>query len=189
MLCGKLCNRLSLNRLKWFSNCADTIESCLRYLSDATATEDETLSWKEYWLWKFAAWDNTPSVYLCKELLKNDARLDPTKSIFVTATYHRAARFGNNRLLKLLLENGYISRDNVDARDELGWTPTHNAAWHNEADCVRTLLNHGSNPNISSKEGTPLEIAREYESIDVIRLFRKRRRAELRMVYKLIFRT
>ena len=54
---------------------------------------------------------------------------------------HRAARFGNVRCLERLLELG-VDRD---PRDEKGRTPLHWAAWVNEAECVKVLLDAGAN--------------------------------------------
>ena len=64
-----------------------------------------------------------------------------------------------------------IERIDIEARDELGRTPLHTAAWENSLDVARDLIDLGA--DIEAKEdegGTPLHTAAQRNSLDVARL-------------------
>lgn len=62
---------------------------------------------------------------------------------------HTAARMGNSKMLKLLIDFGA----NVNAVSKKGYTPLHVAAWSGHVECVEVLLACGCNPGITSTRG------------------------------------
>jgi len=74
----------------------------------------------------------------------------------------------HNRLEELtsLLGQGTIC---VDAKSNSGQTPLHFAAWKNNPQAAKILIQHGANHESVDDQGcTPLDKAREYNSIHVI---------------------
>jgi len=69
--------------------------------------------------------------------------------------------------VKRLLEKGA----NINAKDNIGWTPLHFAAYHGITDIVRLLLEHGADINARDADGlTPLHIAAALGHVDAVRL-------------------
>lgn len=69
---------------------------------------------------------------------------------------HLAAMYGNNEIVKSLLDFGA----NPDARDSLGSSPLHTSAEYDEEPEVRLLLAHGTDPNArDNRQKTPLHHA------------------------------
>lgn len=59
--------------------------------------------------------------------------------------FFNAAKTGNKKILKKLLESGRITE--VDVKNELGQTPLFFACAEGNEDCVKFLLEKGANAN------------------------------------------
>uniref|UniRef100_A0A0B7A429 Uncharacterized protein n=1 Tax=Arion vulgaris TaxID=1028688 RepID=A0A0B7A429_9EUPU len=64
---------------------------------------------------------------------------------------HLGALQGNLDLLQKVLASGQV---HVDCKDKEGTTPLILAAANNHLDCVKTLLEHGADPNARRLTGT-----------------------------------
>ncbi|XP_067934470.1 inactive serine/threonine-protein kinase TEX14-like [Watersipora subatra] len=72
--------------------------------------------------------------------------------------FFNAAKTGNKKILKKLLESGRITE--VDVKNELGQTPLFFACAEGNEDCVKFLLEKGANANETTAKGrTPLHAA------------------------------
>ena len=77
-------------------------------------------------------------------------------------TLHRAAVENTAEIAQALIARG----DEVDVRDDTGWTPLHWAAGHNSLDVVRLLIEYGSEFNArDDREWTPLHWAAAHNSL------------------------
>uniref|UniRef100_A0A183DYT5 ANK_REP_REGION domain-containing protein n=1 Tax=Gongylonema pulchrum TaxID=637853 RepID=A0A183DYT5_9BILA len=75
---------------------------------------------------------------------------DKKINLYGETRMHEAARGNDSRYLKTLIEVGY----NLNARDEGGWTPLHEAVGALKLENVRILAQSGANLNLRSNEGT-----------------------------------
>lgn len=74
---------------------------------------------------------------------------------------HRAARYGEKKIVERLIEAG-ADVDSLTNRD----TPLHKAADEGNPDVAEVLLEAGADPNISNDSGkTPLDVAEEAEGL------------------------
>ena len=66
--------------------------------------------------------------------------------------------------------NALISSDNINERDpKWGWTPLHYAAYYNQIDAVKFLIEKGANVHIADEQGdTPLLLAAMVDNKDTI---------------------
>jgi len=63
---------------------------------------------------------------------------------------------GNATIVTLLAKNG----GNPNTADLEGYTPLHNAAWHNKLELIRYLISYGAKINVQESTGsTPLRKA------------------------------
>lgn len=77
---------------------------------------------------------------------------------------HEAARRGNIKKLKTLLQEGH----NINGENREGATPLHWAAFKGQKDAVIFLLKNGARVNARTKKGsTPLKLAQDYNQRDV----------------------
>mmetsp|Transcript_16000 Transcript_16000/g.48874 ORF Transcript_16000/g.48874 Transcript_16000/m.48874 type:complete len:587 (+) Transcript_16000:330-2090(+) len=73
-----------------------------------------------------------------------------------TTALGEAARCGFSAIIKVLVEAGA----DKDLANHEGWTPLHEAAFHNHLGTVKTLLIYGANPTIRNKKGAlPYQLA------------------------------
>src|SRR5579864_802447 len=81
---------------------------------------------------------------------------------------HRAARAGNLKQVQALIAGGVP----VDARDAMGGTPLHDAAWAGEKEVAAFLIESGADVNAKHNEGqsTPLHYAVLTNHPDVVEL-------------------
>ncbi|KYQ90945.1 hypothetical protein DLAC_07822 [Tieghemostelium lacteum] len=79
---------------------------------------------------------------------------------------HSSAFRGHNDVVTFLLENG----SNPNAITAGGETSLHYAVTGGKIEVVTTLLKAGAYPNISSKRGTPIELARNYKLHNIVSL-------------------
>jgi ankyrin repeat protein len=86
--------------------------------------------------------------------------------------FRDALRQHHTEIALLLLESGV----DVNARDEAGFTPLHDAALAGNTAAVRTLLDHGANVNIRDKDSgaTALYMAATMGREDVVNLLLER---------------
>ncbi|KAL3997347.1 Ankyrin repeats (3 copies) family protein [Acanthocheilonema viteae] len=75
---------------------------------------------------------------------------DKKINLYGETRMHEAARGSDTQYLKMLIEMGY----NINACDEGGWTPLHEAVGALKLENVRILARVGANLNLRSNEGT-----------------------------------
>ncbi|EJD74742.1 leucine Rich Repeat family protein, variant [Loa loa] len=75
---------------------------------------------------------------------------DKKINLYGETRMHEAARGSDTHYLKMLIDMGY----NINARDEGGWTPLHEAVGALKFENVRILVGHGANLDLRSNEGT-----------------------------------
>ena len=86
------------------------------------------------------------------------------------AGLHWAARHNDTAIMKELLASGA----DVNAKDDIGWTPLHRAAWSDSVEAARILIANGADIKVKSKRGdTPLDTATEYGGKGVAKLLIK----------------
>lgn len=69
---------------------------------------------------------------------------------------HRAVIFGNVERIRKLIDSGM----DVNAKDNIGWTPLHIAACKASEDVIAVLLDAGADPLAASSNGvTPIKLA------------------------------
>lgn len=112
-------------------------------------------------------------------LIDRGAPVDPLEALYPIHRYPMEREDGTSpllaaagtsqlRVLRLLLERG--ANPNLSSLpNEAGWTALHLAATVNNYEAVELLLLHGANIITPGWLGTPLHIAAEYGSINVIR--------------------
>lgn len=97
-------------------------------------------------------------------LLATGCKKNPKKNAI---SLHRAARTGNIKWIQSLLAKG----DDVNAKDEKGWTVLHIAAKWGYTDLVTLLINKDADVNATNKLGdTPLIEAAKEKNKDVVAL-------------------
>jgi hypothetical protein len=78
-----------------------------------------------------------------------------------------AVRRGDVEEVRELLEKGA----DVNAKNNDGWTPLHDAAGHDHVDFARLLVENGADVNAKNNDGkTPIDIAREKGHNDIVKL-------------------
>uniref|UniRef100_A0A6U5I3U4 Uncharacterized protein n=1 Tax=Corethron hystrix TaxID=216773 RepID=A0A6U5I3U4_9STRA len=98
--------------------------------------------------------------------LLKDAVTEYVKTIPHQTQAHATAASGNTSRLKELLEN---DGDLVERKDENGWTPLHEAVNAGQMDCVKILLEYGSNINLETAHGwTPVLLAKKNRNHDIV---------------------
>eukprot|EP01132_Coremiostelium_polycephalum_P004694 gene4694-5862_t len=72
---------------------------------------------------------------------------------------HYAARNGHDGIIRILIKH----RANVNVLDKLEETPLHKAAWKNQVEAIRALVEVGkANVSLKNKDGsTPLQLAKD----------------------------
>uniref|UniRef100_A0A0R3S1C1 Tonsoku-like protein n=1 Tax=Elaeophora elaphi TaxID=1147741 RepID=A0A0R3S1C1_9BILA len=83
-----------------------------------------------------------------KERIRSEK--DKKINLYGETRMHEAARSSDTHYLEMLIEMGY----NINARDEGGWTPLHEAVGALKIENVRILARNGANLNLRSNEGT-----------------------------------
>ncbi|XP_065843070.1 ankyrin-1-like isoform X2 [Oscarella lobularis] len=146
----------------------DTLQLLEKKEEDTGKLKKDLKFLKNYWLWKFSRKEDPESVEFCKRLLEEKGA-NPNACMYVTSAFHRTARFGNKNLLTYLLENPKFSTA-VNRADKLDWTSLHNAALFGEKDCAELLLLNYADPDIESRDGMAIDIAREYNRKNVVKL-------------------
>ena len=73
-------------------------------------------------------------------MARNEADITASERLQGGTALHEAAAFGDEGVIKLLLQSGAI----VDALDNFGATPLHRAAYSGHVETIRLLLQHGS---------------------------------------------
>ncbi|CAD5116909.1 DgyrCDS5752 [Dimorphilus gyrociliatus] len=81
---------------------------------------------------------------------------------------HKAARKGNEEVVKFCLESDY---GDVNARDNAGFTPLHESCLQGFVNITAMLLRHGADVNVASLDGLrPLRDAIESDKVEIVRL-------------------
>ncbi len=92
-----------------------------------------------------------------EKLLEKDPQLAKETDDSLQTPLHVAARTGNTRLARLLLEHGA----SLDAKDNKCRTPLHQAAGKGKLETVKLLVEKGAEVHARDRSGyTPLELAR-----------------------------
>jgi ankyrin repeat protein len=95
---------------------------------------------------------------------RNTTRVQPLHSAVANRDAARALA-----LAELLLRHGA----EVNAQQEGGYTPLHEAAFHGDADLARLLLAHGANAALANADGqTPADLAEKHGHTEVLALMR-----------------
>ncbi len=121
----------------------------------------------------FEASKNTPA--LVKRLL-NDKRFNYTADNHDEVTcLHHATWIKSNDVAMLYLEHDMAREGKlVNATNEYGSTPLHDAAWVDNVQMVRLLLEAGADTEIRNhEEGTPLEMAMKKGHAEIAELIRE----------------
>jgi prolyl 4-hydroxylase len=93
---------------------------------------------------------------------------------------HVAAARGDMKAMEELLGN-YVpgtGEDVVNAKDDNGWMPIHEACRWGNLDAVKYLFSNGADLSADCNSGTPLEIARESKKDNVVKYLLSRGAAE-----------
>mmetsp|Transcript_2549 Transcript_2549/g.3686 ORF Transcript_2549/g.3686 Transcript_2549/m.3686 type:complete len:376 (-) Transcript_2549:36-1163(-) len=99
---------------------------------------------------------------VCEYLLQVGADVNQVNTSDCTALH----LITTHKLAKLLLDNNA----SIDAENEWGDTPLHDAAWHGRLDIVQLLVERGANKDAKNKNGaTPLHHATKYGRDDVVK--------------------
>ena len=116
--------------------------------------------------------ESHPNIEALKRILEMGVGLN-ARDILGRTPLHKAV--GSSQITKLLINHGA----NINARDIDGNTPLHEAI-HNISlkkrnpplmKSIKVLLKNGANPKLKDNEGqTPLDLARDYNLRDVVRL-------------------
>lgn len=81
---------------------------------------------------------------------------------------HSAAQHGLDTLLFYLLKAKLLD---INVTQKFKQTPLHYAAYHNKVSCVKLLLENNADRNLKNHRGnTPVQVARQYKSNDVLPL-------------------
>ncbi|KAI9351273.1 ankyrin repeat-containing domain protein [Obelidium mucronatum] len=84
-------------------------------------------------------------------LIQFGAKFDPDN--YGATPVHWAAHHGHSKLIKDQVQQGHISRVDLQKRDFFGSTPLHFASVNNLTDCVQTLLDCGSDSLVANNDG------------------------------------
>jgi len=90
------------------------------------------------------------------EILKNNAKLsaDETLDSAQNRLLHKAARYGQNKVVKTLIE---VCGANPNAKNKFDMTPLHHAAVEGSSEVIETLINAGADANFAdSSKRLPL---------------------------------
>lgn len=83
----------------------------------------------------------------------------------VCRTIFDAIRINDPLAVEVLL----IFGASVNARDAMGWTPLHHAAWYNCGEIFSFLLTRGANPNALTASGErPIDLACRNNAKDIL---------------------
>eukprot|EP01118_Nematostelium_gracile_P007685 TRINITY_DN2514_c0_g1_i1.p1 TRINITY_DN2514_c0_g1~~TRINITY_DN2514_c0_g1_i1.p1 ORF type:complete len:379 (+),score=74.31 TRINITY_DN2514_c0_g1_i1:45-1181(+) len=89
-----------------------------------------------------------------EDILKHDRPLEQRRDNNGNTIIHYAAKYGRQKLLKILLET---NRYDVNSRNLEGRTPLYFASSKGYLECMKLLLNHGATVDLGDKHGrTPL---------------------------------
>jgi ankyrin repeat protein len=105
-------------------------------------------------------------------LLMNGADADrPAQNPTEVRPIHSAVAFGQQGVSLAMVTELIDHGADVNATQQGGWTPLHQAAAHGQVDLVQMLLSTGADSNNLSNDGkTPLDMARENQQEDVINM-------------------
>ncbi|MFB0552482.1 MAG: ankyrin repeat domain-containing protein [Phycisphaerae bacterium] len=83
----------------------------------------------------------------------------------------RAVLTGHKHVAEFLISHGA----DVNAKENIGWTPLHSAVLHDHIDLAKLLLKKGADINAEYGRGrnTPLSVAKGVSSTEIVELLRK----------------
>ena len=102
---------------------------------------------------------------LVEVLVEKGARVEDRTSGGYTAL-HKACIEGHHEVCEVLLQ----SEAEVDCKDKHGNTPLHIACYQGHVDTVTMLLRWGAKLLINLQDMTPLDVAKEEEEAEVVRI-------------------
>ena len=89
---------------------------------------------------------------VCELLLDNGSDLEESSPVTQETALHKAAGFGHESLLQLLISQKY--KPNLNIRTRLESTPLHLASQEGHLACVKKLLQAGADPLLPQVDGT-----------------------------------
>jgi hypothetical protein len=125
---------------------------------------------------------------LCELLLDKKAKIDMLAAhaaqgssageggdVRVCQAIHLAAGTGNKRALELLLERGAQANAEATLNGHLHYLPLHDAAWFNQLECARVLIEQRALIDAQNNRGeTALHIASKHGYSGLVKLFLER---------------
>lgn len=107
---------------------------------------------------------------IVKYLLTAGADQRLTGYMMNAVAFHKAAYKGHPEVLKLLIKDKHGQKVINDIGPNNGYTPLHDAIWHGNTEAAKILIDAGARLDITNYEGdTPLELARRYKYIEIIK--------------------
>jgi ankyrin repeat protein len=114
-----------------------------------------------------AARDNYPK--LVKVLLDAGADIGQRGYPMNAIAFHKGGYKGNPEVLKLLVAHKDAQKYIDDQGLNNGYTPLHDAIWHNNPEAAQVLIDAGARLDLKTYEGdTPLDLAKRYNYTEII---------------------